>query len=224
MISPRLRSKRLWAIVLLPLISTALSGCGSPSTTYAASKSEGVYFKVPKNWHRIGQSTLSDFEGKSTSQGAQDRLAAVKWQEAYSLDPKVGASAVFSLAASQAPIAYVRVRNLYPEERDAVSFNVLRDMIVPVTTLAVATGAQADGFVSLDDQEVVQKGGTGVHLLFKYNPAKFQEQVIDQTALTSADRGTIYLLVVRCSTICYEKNKAAIQAIASSFTVRGPRG
>lgn len=224
MIPPKLKPNRFRAIALLSVVVTALSGCGLPSTTYAASKSEGVYFKVPRSWYRISQSTLSDFEGKSTSQGAQDRLAAVKWQEAYSPDPKVGADTVFSLAASQAPIAYVRVRNLYPEERDAISFNVLRDLIVPVTTLSVATGTQADGFVSLDDQEVVQKGGTGVHLLFKYHPAKFQEQVIDQIALTSADRGTIYLLIVRCSTACYEKNRAAIQAIASSFTVRGPRG
>ena len=118
--------------------------------------------------------------------------------------------------------AFARFRDLFPEERNAISFNLLRDVILPVTSYQDGTKTNDRNFQLIDDQEIVQKGGRGVNLIysFDYNGSN---ETINQTAIYSNDQSKIYIFIVRCATECYNKNVKALEKIVKSFTVRGAR-
>lgn len=207
---------------LVLAISVILTSCGAPTHKYGASKSEGVFFTVPVGWHEITMQSLNTYEAKSTGASAAEKLADVKWQEAYTPDGKVGAKETFSLLAPKFPLAFVRVRELFPEEINAVSYNTLRNVVQPLTDWVNHPTATTPVYNIIDDHEVVQKGGRGVRTIYNFVELG-ASQTIDQSVLMSADHAKIYVFVVRCTTVCYNKNIKVISRIADSFMVRGAK-
>ena len=199
-----------------------LTGCGESSKLYPASKSEGVFFSVPTNWKALSTASLNKYEKESTDPEAASRQALVKWQIAYTTSKKLKVSEVFNLTAPSQPLVFARVRDLESSEINSVSYNTLRDVIVPVTSIINGDDPSAPDFQILVDQEVVQKGARGVQTVYSFS-IDDKEQTINQTSLMSNDRTTMYIFVVRCTTECYAKNKKKIEEIVSSFTVEGAR-
>jgi hypothetical protein len=199
-----------------------LTGCGESSKLYPASKSEGVFFSVPTNWKALSTASLNKYEKESTEPEGAARQALVKWQIAYTTNKKLKAAEVFNLTAPTKPLAFARVRDLESSEINSVSYNTLRDVIVPVTQIIEGDDPSAPDFQILVDQEVVQKGARGVQTVYSFS-IDGKEQTINQTSLMSNDRTTMYIFVVRCTTECYNKNKKKIEEIVSSFTVEGAR-
>jgi hypothetical protein len=197
-----------------------LAGC-SASQQYPGDKKSGTYFTAPVNWRVISQSQLSSYESHSSATGAAERLSEVLWQEALSSNQSTAAADVFSLRTPSAPIAYVRVRSLSVDEINAISYNQLRDAIYPLTSWLDGTTTPPKNFTLLDDLERVEKGARGVQSIFSLTGSDGQLEYINQTALVSNDRSTMYILLVRCSQNEFEKSKKEIESIASSFTVRG---
>ena len=199
-----------------------LTGCGESSKLYPASKSEGVFFSVPTNWKALSTASLNKYEKESTEPEGAARQALVKWQIAYTTNKKLKAAEVFNLTAPSKPLAFARVRDLESSEINSVSYNTLRDVIVPVTQIIEGDDPSAPDFQILVDQEVVQKGARGVQTVYSFS-IDGKEQTINQTSLMSNDRTTMYIFVVRCTTECYNKNQKKIEEIVSSFTVEGAR-
>ena len=199
-----------------------LTGCGESSKLYPASKSEGVFFSVPTNWKALSTASLNKYEKDSTDPEAESRQALVKWQIAYTTNKKLKVPEVFNLTAPSQPLVFARVRDLESSEINSVSYNTLRDVIVPVTQIIAGDDPSAPDFQILVDQEVVQKGARGVQTVYSFS-IDDKEQTINQTSLMSNDRTTMYIFVVRCTTECYAKNKKKIEEIVSSFTVEGAR-
>jgi len=199
-----------------------LTGCGESSKLYPASKSEGVFFSVPTNWKALSTTSLNKYEKESTEPEGAARQALVKWQIAYTTSKKLKVSEVFNLTAPSQPLVFARVRDLESSEINSVSYNTLRDVIVPVTQIIAGDDPSAPDFEILVDQEVVQKGARGVQTVYSFSIDN-REQTINQTSLMSNDRTTMYIFVVRCTTECYAKNKKKIEEIVSSFTVEGAR-
>ena len=199
-----------------------LTGCGESSKLYPASKSEGVFFSVPTNWKALSTASLNKYEKESTDPEAESRQALVKWQIAYTTNKKLKVPEVFNLTAPSQPLVFARVRDLESSEINSVSYNTLRDVIVPVTQIIAGDDPSAPDFQILVDQEVVQKGARGIQTVYSFS-IDDKEQTINQTSLMSNDRTTMYIFVVRCTTECYAKNKKKIEEIVSSFTVEGAR-
>ena len=199
-----------------------LTACGESSKLYPASKSEGVFFSVPTNWKALSTASLNKYEKESTEPEGAARQALVKWQIAYTTNKKLKVSEVFNLTAPAQPLVFARVRDLESSEINSVSYNTLRDVIVPVTSIINGDDPSAPDFQILVDQEVVQKGARGVQTVYSFS-IDDKEQTINQTSLMSNDRTTMYIFVVRCTTECYATNKKKIEEIVSSFTVEGAR-
>lgn len=119
-------------------------------------------------------------------------------------------------------MAYIRVRDLYTGERNSVSLDTLRDAIFPITKWG-SDPSQAH-FTSIVDEEISFKGASGVHSRYSFSQGSESLQVVDQSALLSPDRNTLYLLVVRCSQSCYQQNQKVMEAISASLVIRGARG
>ena len=198
-----------------------LSAC-TPSKQYEGSKSEGVFFAVPNGWTKVDGNALAKEESKSANQDDLDRLAMVGYQAGFSKLKKISANEIFMLQPTSEPVLYVRIRDLFPEERNAISFNLLRDVILPVTSYQDGSKTNDRNFKLIDDQEIVQKGGRGVNLVYSFDYDGVNE-TINQTALYSNDQNKIYIFIVRCSTECYNKNIKNLDQIVKSFTVRGAR-
>ena len=115
---------------------------------------------------------------------------------------------------------YVRIRELLPEERNAISLNTLRNLIFPITDVLDGTINNDRNFEIYDDQEVVEKGARGVNLLYSFD-YEGVNTTVNQIALYSNDQSKIYLFVIRCATECYNKNLDEIDEIVKSITVRG---
>jgi len=126
------------------------------------------------------------------------------------------------LKPPSSPLIFARVRDLTSEETNDFSYNSLRNVIVPVTQLADGTDLGVDDFEILNDREVVEKGARGIQTIYRFT-LQGEQQTFNQTALISEDRTMIYILIGRCTTTCYNKNKKAIEEIVSSFTVQGAR-
>ncbi len=209
-------------LVVLTCAVLLISSCAAPTQKYGASKEQGVFFTVPVSWHEISGKELNRQESLSTAVGAAEKLALVKWQEAFSASPKLGAKDVFSFSSHESPIAFARVRLLFPDEVNAVSYNSLRNVIVPLTDWVNFPTKTTPVFDILDDYEVIEKGARGVRTIYSFTE-QGKSQTVDQTAMVSEDRQTIYVFVVRCSSACYKKRKSEITKVADSFTVRGTR-
>ncbi len=204
------------------VLAISLSACGESSKLYPASKSEGVFFSVPNTWDEISSASLNKYERESAGTEGDSRQALVKWQIAYSTNSKLKVSEVFDLTAPKAPLAFARVRDLEGTEINSVSYNSLRDVIVPITSLMNGDDPSAPDFEILADQEVVEKGARGVQTIYSFS-IDGVKQTINQTALVSNDRTTMYIFVVRCESKCYDKNEKKIDEIVGSFTVQGAK-
>lgn len=208
--------KRITALFIALVM---LSAC-TPSKQYAGSKEDGAFFAVPNGWTKITESALKKEEGKSANQDDLDRLSMVTYQVGFTKAKKISPREVFLIEPTDQPVLYVRFRDLFPEERNAISLNTLRNIILPVTEYLDGTRTNDRNFQILDDQEIVEKGGRGVNLLYSFDYNGVNETV-NQIALYSNDQSKIYLFIIRCSTTCYNKNIDEIDQIVKSFTVRG---
>jgi hypothetical protein len=197
-----------------------LTGC-SQSQIYAADKASGVYVAVPNGWHKISNTELNKAEAKSTAPGAADRLANVVWQEAYSTSSKTNAVGTLNLEAPDGAIAYVRVRDLNYDDMNSISYNALRDLILPISTWLSDPTKTNSKFVLHDDHERVEKIARGVRTVYTFGDQNGVRETIDQTAMVSDDRSRIYVLIVRATTQYFKKHVKELQAIGDSVTVRG---
>lgn len=208
-------------VVVLAICSLVLSGCSS-SQLYAKDKIDGVYFTVPNGWTKVTQKTLNAREAESKATGAADRLSLVTWQEAYSKGGDATAADVFSLKAPKSPLVYVRVRDLSIDEVQSVSYNSLRDIIVPLTDW-INKGQVSKDFQLIDDYERVEKGARGVRTIFSFIGTDGAHQTIDQTAMVAPDHSKIYVLLVRAKTSDYQSAQSMLTKIGDSLTIRGTK-
>lgn len=144
----------------------------------------------------------------------------VTYQAGYTTSKSVTPRDVFLLNATKEPVIFARIRDLFPEERNSISFNSLRNVILPVTSYLDGTKTNDRNFQLLDDQEITQKGAKGVRLIYSFDYNGVSE-TINQTALYSNDQNKVFLFIARCATECYKKNSKTIDEIVRSFTVRG---
>jgi len=196
------------------LVGVTVAGCAAPQFTYVANSSAETYFKVPYSWHKIDGAALSKELGSSS--GA--------WSVAYDAGTAPSASHAFSFGISQ-PFVFALVGQLNSTESNEISYNGLRDFILPVTSAARQSATKKSypltNFHLL--QNSVLEPGQGVHgvrVTFDYTYPDGSVDTFDQVALLNADSTKVYVLMIHCQTACYSKHLSEINTVMTSFTVR----
>ena len=196
---------------------TGLTACGAPQYTYVTDSAAKTYFKVPYGWHAISQSALSQ---------ALETNGTGSWVSAFGADAGQPPNDVFSFDVAQ-PFVFAEVGTLGSAASAAMSYNGLEDIFLPVT--AQARSAESGAFpvtnFQLLRQSTLTPGSYGVHgvrVTYDYTYQDGTADTFDQIALTNADQTQVYLLMVHCTTFCYNHNQKAISDILSSFTVGSP--
>ena len=210
-----------WASCLFVLPAIAIAGCGTPQFHYVSDSSASAYFKVPYFWHKIGDSSLAAQLKRSGF-----TTGSTIWETAYDAGWVPSASHVFSAAATK-PVALALITPLSPAASNAMSYNMLRDIFLPVTPQdrqqASTHGFQLQGFRLLSDSVIAPgKNVHGVREIYQYTYPDGHIDTFDQVALTNSNSTMVYLLLVHCLSTCYSKNSSQIDTVMTSFTVRSP--
>ena len=206
--------------VVLSLIS-GLSGCAAPTKIYAKNTQLGVFFTVPSNWHQIPEEDIRSYEVEGADAASKSKADLVLWQEAYSASKETTAKNILQLEAPKALTAFARVRALTIEESDAMSYNGLRNLILPVTDLITGSSQVVEDFQLLNEEEFITETGRGLRTVFSFTPKGGTNETVHQTALLANDRQSIYFFLVRCTTECFTNGEETANGIIESFTVKG---
>jgi hypothetical protein len=216
--------RTLSSVLLLAVALGPLAACGSPQYTYVKNSGEQTYFKVPAGWHKIDAKPIDPAVTGDHPDSAMAHGRGM-WSVAYDADVHPTADHLLSLI-SEEPIVYASVYRLTPDEHDAYSLNQLRDSFLPVTENArQAASAQSQGqqlpkLERLLDQELKPgEGLRGIREIYNYVLPIGGVQTFDLTAYLSDD-GQVYLLLLHCSSHCYQSRAKEFNSIVTSFTVR----
>ncbi|MEO5878062.1 MAG: hypothetical protein ABIS86_18955 [Streptosporangiaceae bacterium] len=212
------------AFLLLPS-ALLLTACGSPSYHYVKNSGDRTYFKVPADWHRIDDKSLTTALNPTVDPASATAAVLDKatWSAAFDADDEPSASHLFGIGNDQ-PFVYATVSRMTRDEAGALSLNQLRDLFLPVTEAARKTatdrGVELQGFELLrDDLLTPGHGVRGVHTTYNYVVSIGALQTFDLTAYASDD-GRLFWMVVRCSARCFKDRSSELDTIATSFTVR----
>jgi hypothetical protein len=205
------------------LVAGISAGCAAPQFTYVSDTAASTYFKVPFGWHRISDVSLA---AQFKTPGSLLGQGSGAWDVAYDAAPAPAAVHLFSPTATR-PFAFAFVAPLSASASQAMSYNGLRDVLLPVTPGARQAAAQGNfpltHFRLLRD--LVVDPGQGVHGVwdtFEYTYPGDITDTFDQVALTNSDSTQLYVLMVHCMSVCYSQNRTQLDTIMSSFTVRSP--
>jgi len=198
------------------LLGVTVNGCGAPQYTYVANSSQSTYFKVPHGWHQISGSALQKVE-------AQVQYPAGAWQVAYEAGGSPNASDFLGFGADH-PFVFAEIGTLTPAGSQDLSYNVLRDIFLPVTSTArqnEPAGYPLTGFKQIRDQNLMPGLGVhGVRETFEYTLNGGPTDTFDEIALTNAEDTVVYFMVLHCTTSCYGSDQTQINDVMSSFTIR----
>jgi hypothetical protein len=208
--------RHLWRAALLIIVGLTVAGCLSPDYTYVADSSDKAYFKVPPSWREVSPSSLQQVQGQS-SQGTY------LWSRAYDDSASPSVRDVFS--SSFKPVAYASVLGLSASQAGDVSFNSMRDLLLPVTptarNAASAAHVSLTGFQLLSDQMITDSHhDRGIREIFDYNLGMTPE-TFDLTVITNSDTTKLFFLLVHCQTASFAANYPQIEKVVGSFTVGG---
>jgi hypothetical protein len=207
--------------ILLAAVTTfVLSACGAPQYTYVADSAAGTYYKVPYSWHQISQQALN-----AALQAAGGSGAGV-WSTAFDAETSPSATHFLAPDVSQ-PFVFAEVGTLSPTVSAELSYNMLRDFMLPVTSNSRTADAQSGfpltNFKQLRDQTITASRGVhGVRETFQYTFPTGVSDTFDEDVLTNADQTVVYFLMVHCTNSCYSQNQNNINTVMSSFTVGSP--
>jgi hypothetical protein len=202
------------------LATVGLSACGAPAYTYVADSKAGTYYKVPSQWHQISQ---HDLNAALTAAGGS---SAGVWSTAF--DGTAAPSGGHFLAADVTePFVFSEVGTLSPTVSAELSYNVLRDFMLPVTSSSrstdAASGFPLTNFKQLRDQTISGKQGVhGVRETFQYTFPGGIVDTFDEDVLTNANQTVVYFLITHCTQTCFTQNQTSINTVMSSFTVGSP--
>jgi hypothetical protein len=208
------------AVILECAVLGAASGCSAPDHTYVANTANKTYFKVPASWHEIDEKVLKQTAaGPSPTPGSDS-----EWVVSYDA---AKAPSVAHLVASDTPdpIVYVHVGPVPTKAGEPVSFDNLRDLVLPVTATARAAATNSSttfsDFKLVSDSVLTPKSGLrGVHEVFQYRVEGGPLQTFDETAYTNKEGSKVYLMLLRCSSACYQARHAELESVTASFTIQ----
>jgi hypothetical protein len=204
----------------LTVIGVMVAACGAPQFTYVANSNSQTYFKVPNAWHKISDTALAHALGGNNSA----TIPTGVWSVGYDGSAVPSAGHILGASARQ-PFVLALVEPLSAAASNAMSYNTLRDVFLPVTAAdrqsAARQGFALTGFHLLQDARLTPGQGVhGVRDIFDYTFPDGSTDTFDQIAVTNADATKLYLLLLHCTASCYTKHASEIDTVMNSFTVR----
>jgi hypothetical protein len=145
------------------------------------------------------------------------------WSRVYT--PAGNPTPLGLLTSSPQPVVYATVQDLHDSLRAYLSFDLMRNLLLPVTDTArqaaTTAGRGLPGFSLIQSTTITTKSGLrGINELFEYYIGG-QLDAFDQTVLTNSNTTKLYFLLVHCYQACFLAHRVQIATVVNSFTVGG---
>jgi hypothetical protein len=212
------------------VVAGLLAGCAGSGQRYVKNSSEGVYFTIPDDWKLYEEDAILDFQDDQLGPEAIESRRDGSWQVFFDAAPRPSLRHLEQFLTAH-PNGQAQVLELGPQQRDTVSLEVLRNLVLPIDEISQID----ETLVELVDAEEINRDGVrGVQFVFNVDmeavdsliaglePApdrKPEFATINQTALVDSATRKLYALVISCEAGCYEDNKSTIEKVADSWTV-----
>lgn len=211
----------VWALRLgcaLLLGTTLISSCAAPRYRYISDSGDKTYFKVPYGWKQVDPADLC---------GQLELMFGLKsclptFNVAYQDSGKKPAAQGFLDGGLTRPFLFAEVYPVSSTSGATVTWQSLEDAFLPVSPAARAAAPIPLTHFALLSQamETGSDGFLGVRESFDYTFPGGLPNTFNVAAFTNSTATQIYLLVVHCLASCYRQDKAAIDAVMNSFTIR----
>jgi hypothetical protein len=210
--------KRGGVVVLVCAAVLALAACSGSGYHYVKNSTDegsGTYFKIPEGWRVYDENQF--FAKLDLPPERAKARKATSWAIAFDASSKPTLKH-FEQPVTAQPFGIAEVRELGPEERDEFSLMAMRNLVLPVDQLAES---EAELEV-LRLEEFTRDGGFhGLRFTFNFRYPQAKEFVtFDQVSIVDDDTKEVHLLVISCSTKCYERKKDTINTVMDSWTVK----
>jgi hypothetical protein len=228
--------RRFGALALvLAGVLLAGAGCGKGAFTYVANQGDKTYFKVPSGWTAVDPRPVDEFfmtqiTGSNPDSQLVTNIEKTSWSVEYDSSSQPSGVHVVTPYPTKSPVVYSLVVHPPSAVEGVISFDVLRNLFLPVTVNARNTAAAEaqqsgepvlQGFELLDDEKLTPVPGVhGVRVIFNYLLGQGVLHTFDLTVLTNDAASTLYVILARCTADCYRKRVVEINDIVTSFTVR----
>jgi hypothetical protein len=222
--------RRLRRTALCSVAVALLSSCGGSGFQYVHDRSTETFVRVPDDWSMFTQNEILG-TGNALNPFAEPGNH-IEFMRSFSADPAVGPASIPDFSAER-PQGYLLVEELNPVARDEVSLGVLRNSFLPVDQIYSTFPGDIAFFTR--DENLDSEGFQGSHLVYTIQRATIARYLgqsaldfpadsvtINQTALVDPTLSRTYLLVIMCTSNCYQDNETTIDLIANSLKVKEP--
>jgi hypothetical protein len=188
----------------------ALPACGDSSYEYLSNQKEKVFFKIPDRWTIYEEGDLGLGEGI--------------WFRGFDASPQADPAHVLSDQHDQ-PRGFATVSELSGEERDVMSFALLRSLLYqdeegnPVDPVTAYAEDEDGRFQVLDYEELSDDAARGIHLRV-LDRQSGDGVVTDLTVLVDQDTSRRYVLTMGCTSECWLDNEKTFEEVIESWTVQ----
>jgi len=196
---------RQWSVRTRPvvLVSTLLAsalvvgGCSVRGSDYqyVRSRSTGTYLRIPESWD------VAAFE-------TDEEITFARVFDGKKVDQDL------PIVASDRPTGFVQVRELSDQERDVMSLELARNAV-----FRIDDGVQAGEVEVVDFEAVDRDGFSGQRVVFRAETTD-GTATIAQIVMLAPGSTRFHMLVVGCTTPCYDDNEKQIEAVIDSLTVK----
>jgi len=201
------------------ILSVGLGGCAAPNQ-YTDVSSPGGDFRIaiPSAWHQVSGTSL-DSELR-----ARGIYLPGLWKVAYEPRPQASAADLLSFSISR-PFVFAEFGRFSSAVQGEMSFEMLRDAFLPINPAmpqsAVRRSFTLTGFRMIRSEILRLGHGTkGVRETYDYSRAGWPD-TFDMDAVTNGGSTVMFILLIHCSTACYDNYRAVIERVMSSVTVDG---
>jgi hypothetical protein len=212
----RLRSRARW--VVAAAVVAALAACGSPpSFRYVASTDRSVVLKVPSSWAEVDPASLGFTNTSDTWRAYYDGSGRPNPADFMSGD--------VPLTSPAAPV--VKVATLKIPTGSKVTEQDLADLLLPTSQTELVkmarqswlNGVTLQAYGTLEKTPVKTATSTGIRMVSGYNFGG-PNIIVEKVAVTDTSASHIHVIQVWCAEQCFVQNRAQIDSILSTFTVK----
>jgi hypothetical protein len=197
---------RLLAAATAAVIVLILGAC-SPDSGYVSSSSQGMFFKIPSDWHTYSQRNLQN-QGLLTG--------TVPFLVAFDGDPKPGLAHV--LQPSRYPWGLAEVAGISQSDQINFSLDSLLNRIIPLDQLQKTSG---DNVSPISPSQVITRGTLhGVQAAWQVSVNNGAPLSYEQISLVNGPTTKTWVLVLGCSQQCFAQHRGEINRVVDSWIVK----
>lgn len=198
-------------------LSVSLSGCATPQYSDVSVPGSNFHFQIPRSWNQINGPSLASY----LKAGGADTSGA--WIAGYDASPE-SRTADYRSSDNTRPFVFAEYGKLSSTLSREMSYEMLRNMYLPVTSIARQNAAAQGGFPFTGFRQIrdqllsLGRGAQGVRETYDYTFAGHAD-TFDEDVVTNADHTVIFVLVVHCITTCYSGYQTEIDYVMSSVSL-----